>query len=73
MKYDCEQCEKSVDDNGPYELSNGEYCCQECMERGEAKAEAAYDDWVDMQIDEAIIEKHERRMENGNTSSNVSE
>lgn len=31
-KYYCEQCEKEVDDNGPYETSHGEYECQDCME-----------------------------------------
>ena len=32
MKYTCDQCDKEVDDNGPYERSDGEYECQDCME-----------------------------------------
>ncbi len=39
MKYECEQCEKLVDDNGPYERSDGEYECQECMESQECARE----------------------------------
>lgn len=32
MKYYCELCDQEVDDLGPYEMANGEYCCQDCME-----------------------------------------
>jgi len=39
MRYICEQCEKEADDSGPYERSDGEYECQECMERGECSRE----------------------------------
>jgi hypothetical protein len=60
MKYECDQCEKEVDDQGPYETSDGNYMCQECMEQSQAKAEAAYDDWVENQIDEAKIERRLR-------------
>jgi len=43
MKYYCETCNKNVDDNGPYEMSNGDYCCQDCLENGISMAEALYD------------------------------
>lgn len=39
MIYTCEQCDKLVDDHGPYERSDGEYQCQECMEANECAAE----------------------------------
>ena len=32
MKYYCEFCDRDVDDNGPYEMNDGDYCCQDCME-----------------------------------------
>lgn len=32
MKYYCECCDRDVDDFGPYEMSDGNYCCQDCME-----------------------------------------
>ena len=31
-KYYCENCDRDIDDLGPYEMSDGEYCCQSCME-----------------------------------------
>lgn len=43
MKYYCEVCEKEVDDQGPYEMSSGDYCCQDCMEYCEAKYETMKD------------------------------
>ena len=55
MEYYCEKCEKEVNDNGPYERSNGEYYCQDCMEDKVARDEAAYDDHVDLLIDEAKL------------------
>ena len=39
MKYYCEICDRDVDDNGPYELTNSDYCCQDCMEESIARAE----------------------------------
>ena len=39
MIYTCEQCDKLVDDHGPYERSDGEYQCQGCMESNECAAE----------------------------------
>jgi len=31
-KYYCYSCEREVDDRGPYEKADGDYCCQDCME-----------------------------------------
>jgi len=39
MKYYCEYCDRDVDDQGPYETSDGEYCCQDCMEGAQARAD----------------------------------
>jgi transposase-like protein len=76
--YTCDQCEQERSDNGPYERSDGEYECQDCMEkaqsgrelRAEMTMEDALDIHTDQQIEEAKIKKGE---ENGNTESNISE
>jgi DNA-directed RNA polymerase subunit RPC12/RpoP len=43
MKYICDQCEKEVDDYGPYELSNGDYVCLDCWTDMIERAELYYD------------------------------
>jgi len=60
-KYYCEQCEKNVHDNGPYERSDGEYECQECMESQECsrelRAEMSMEDAADMAAEQEIEER----------------
>ena len=43
MKYYCEYCDSDFDDNGPYEMADGNYYCQDCMERTIVKAELLED------------------------------
>ena len=43
MKYYCEVCDRDVDDQGPYEKTDGDYFCQGCMEEGVMRGEALYD------------------------------
>ncbi len=52
VKYVCENCSQNItdpDDQGPYEMSNGEYCCQDCMEGGQYAAELAHDLYLEQQ------------------------
>jgi len=39
MKYHCDNCDRDVDDNGPYEMKDENYCCQDCMENNIDRAE----------------------------------
>jgi len=39
MFYYCENCDRDRNDNGPYETQNGDYICQDCMERVIAREE----------------------------------
>jgi len=32
MSYICDKCFQEKEDNGPYEMSDGNYCCQDCLE-----------------------------------------
>jgi hypothetical protein len=58
MKYECEQCQKVVDDNGPYERSDGEYQCQECMERSEMSLEIASDLAMEMEMERRQLDEN---------------
>ena len=40
MFYYCENCDRDRNDSGPYEMWNGDYICQDCMERQVAREEA---------------------------------
>lgn len=40
MKYYCENCDRDVDDNGPYETPSGDYICQDCMEKSLSRYES---------------------------------
>ena len=64
-KYTCEQCEKEVDDNGPYERSDGEYECQDCMEQAQACRELRAEQSLEDALADKGDEELHRRRENG--------